>query len=52
MARSKSVCALSGEIIRRGDLVYRPCVRGQNLWNAKHHISAEALVRLEKQGHA
>jgi hypothetical protein len=47
MARSKSVCALSGAAIRRGDLVYRPWVRGENPWNAKQSILVDALAKLE-----
>jgi hypothetical protein len=48
VARSKAICALSGAIIRRGDLEYRPSVRGQCPANASHSILAEALEKLER----
>lgn len=47
VARSKSICDLSGATIRRGDRVYRPSLRGLSPKNATHAILAEALERLE-----
>lgn len=47
VARGKAVCALSGKIIRRGDLIYRPCVRGRSPANADQVICAEALEKWE-----
>ncbi|MEI6001645.1 DUF3331 domain-containing protein [Paraburkholderia bengalensis] len=50
VAHGKAVCALSGAMIERGDLVYRPCTRGQECpMNADHSILAEALDRLEQE---
>lgn len=47
VARGKAVCALSGKTIRRGDLIYRPCVRGRSPANADQVICAEALEKWE-----
>jgi hypothetical protein len=48
VARGKTICALSGAVIRRGDLVYRPSVRGRCPANADQSISAEELEKWER----
>jgi hypothetical protein len=48
IARGSAICALTGARIRRGDPVYRPCVRGRCPTNADQSISAEALEKWER----
>jgi hypothetical protein len=47
VARGRAVCALTGKTIRRGDLIYRPCVRGRSPANADQAIAADALEKWE-----
>jgi hypothetical protein len=49
VARGRAVCALSGKTIRRGDLIYRPCVRGRSPANADQAIAADALEEWERE---
>jgi hypothetical protein len=43
-SRASGVCVLSGERIRRGDLVYRPCTRGHTPSNANWMLLASAIA--------
>ncbi|WP_429281603.1 DUF3331 domain-containing protein [Paraburkholderia sp. GAS41] len=45
-SRTKSVCALSGATIQRGDSIYKPYSQGQSPGNVCHVILAEALESL------
>ncbi|RFU49202.1 DUF3331 domain-containing protein [Paraburkholderia sp. DHOC27] len=47
-SRSRSVCALSGATIHRGDPIYKPYARGRSPGNVCHVILAEALEKLEQ----
>ncbi|BAO94184.1 DUF3331 domain-containing protein [Caballeronia insecticola] len=48
VSRRKTVCALTGASIQRGDRVYRPRLRGRNPRNATFSILAAAMEQLER----
>jgi hypothetical protein len=49
-ARGRGVCALSGAIIRRGDRVYRPYMRGHIPSNADWMVLASAMPEDCREG--
>lgn len=51
IARRKTICAMTGRTIRRGDMVYGPHSKQQCSANASHLILAEALDKLERNPH-